>query len=317
MRIAWIGFHQEGIPALRALAENGYQLQAVITLTLQAAAKRSASYDYPALCRQLKLPLHQVADINHPTTIALLQSLDLDLVFVIGWSQILKPETLQTARIGMIGTHASLLPHNRGSAPINWAIIKGEGVTGNTLIWLSPQVDAGAIIDQVPFPITPYDTCDTLYRKVAQTNKTMILKVLPRLLAGDQVGIPQDRGSEAVLPRRRPRDGIIDWGKTNTQIYDFIRALTRPYPGAFSFLAAQRWLIWKAALLPGLGDHHLPPGTIIGPVVSPQPAACGQLVAAGAGFVLLLEIENEEGQALSGPALSDQSWSGKVWSSGE
>jgi methionyl-tRNA formyltransferase len=96
------------------------------------------------------------------------------MVFVIGWTQILRPETLKLATIGMIGAHASLLPHNRGRAPINWALIRGEKQTGNSLIWLAEDVDSGDIIDQTVIPISPYDTCASLYTRVGESNKEMI-----------------------------------------------------------------------------------------------------------------------------------------------
>src|SRR6266571_1441822 len=88
--------------------------------------RRAVAADYTALCRRFHVPLYEVANINDPAARELLRTLALDVVFVIGWSQILAPETLTAARIGMIGAHASLLPRNRGSAPINWALIRGE-----------------------------------------------------------------------------------------------------------------------------------------------------------------------------------------------
>jgi methionyl-tRNA formyltransferase len=95
-------------------------------------------------------------------------------------------------------------------------------------------------------------------------------------------------------------------------VYDFVRALTRPYPGAFGFLDGKQWWIWQAALLPGRGVVATP-GEILGPVVSPVPSACGQLVACGTGTIILLELEDAAGTRLGGTALSDQPWTGKRW----
>src|SRR5437667_9768196 len=104
----------------------------------------------------------------------------------------------------MIGAHASLLPGNRGSAPINWALIRGEHTSGNSLIWLAESVDGGDLIDQTEFPITPYDTCASLYDRFAASNRDMILRVLPRLLPGERPGSPHPPPRGPLLPRRLP-----------------------------------------------------------------------------------------------------------------
>src|ERR1044072_9779228 len=138
MRCAWVGSHREGLPALEALLDAGADVVAAVTLTADAAARPSGVADYEPLCSRFGVPLHQVADINSPAAVTLLRSLDVDVLFVIGWSQILRPAALETARIGVVGAHASMLPKNRGSAPINWALIHGEHETGNSLMWLPP-----------------------------------------------------------------------------------------------------------------------------------------------------------------------------------
>lgn len=313
MRIVWIGFHVEGVDALRALLKEGYQVQGIVTLAAKEVAKRSGAADYPSVAQEFDVPLYPVSNINDEESIRLLERLNADVVFVIGWSQILRPEVLRLARLGMIGAHASLLPHNRGSAPINWAIIHGEKVTGNSLIWLAEGVDSGDVIDQMEFSITPYDTCATLYKKVAATNKEMILRVLPRLAAGERPGRKQEHSDESILPRRRPKDGLIDWNQSSEKVYDFIRALTRPYPGAFSYLRGSKYRIWMASNLPAITIPDVQPGEVIGPVISPTQEACGQLVACQSGALILLEVEEHDGERLSGFSLSDQNWKGEVW----
>jgi methionyl-tRNA formyltransferase len=311
MRFAWVGFHTEGIPALDALLAAGAPIEAVITLTPELAAKRSSSSDYRPTCERFGVPLHFVPDINGPAAQAILRALAPDVAFVIGWHQIVRSETLRLARLGMIGAHASLLPHNRGSAPINWAIIRGESRTGNTLFWLADEVDAGDIIDQTAFPITPYDTCATLYEQVARSNRDMLLRVVPRLLAGERPGKPQPRTDEMVLRRRRPADGLIDWNAPNHAVYDFVRALTRPYPGAFGVIDGTYWYVWNAALPPGFAAGT--PGEILGPVFSPLDEACGLLVSCGTGAIVVLEMESTESGVLRGRALSDGPWNGRHW----
>jgi len=314
MRFGWVGSHMEGLPAFEALLAAGADIAAALTLTAEAAAKRSGAADYEPLCRRGGVPLHRVSDVNSADAIALLRSLDLDVLFVIGWSQILRADALATARLGVVGAHASLLPRNRGSAPINWALIRGERETGNSLLWLADGVDTGAVIDRSAIAITPYDTCATLYERVAVTNRDMLLRLWRRLLNGERPGTPQPADApDAPLPRRRPADGLLDWHGASHRVYDFVRALTRPYPGAFGHLQGERWTVWQAALPPLDAIPIAEPGTCLGPVVSPADDACGQLVACGQGAVTLLEVESENGRVLRGRALGEADWRGLTW----
>jgi methionyl-tRNA formyltransferase len=314
LRIGWIGFHREGLPALESLLAAGIRVEAVLTLAASQLAKRSGACSYDELCQRFNVPLHKIRHVNDPESVALLRNLHLDVAFVIGWSQIVGREALAAVRLGMVGAHAALLPHNRGSAPVNWSILRGESETGNTLIWLGEEVDKGAILDQAAFPITPYDTCATVYDRVAESNRDMIVRFVARLASGERPGRPQPASDEPLLPRRRPADGAIDWKGTSKQVYDFIRALTRPYPGAFSFLDGRQWLVWDAAHLPGNPYAGAEPGCVIGPLVHPYPShACGQIVACGEGAIALLEIESPANEVLRGRALSEQPWTGKIW----
>jgi methionyl-tRNA formyltransferase len=314
MRFAWVGHHLEGLPAFEALLDAGADVVGAVTLTAEAAARRSGTVDFGPLCRSAGVPLHRTSDVNSPETVALLRSLDLDVLFVIGWNQILRAEALGTARVGVVGAHASMLPKNRGSAPINWALSRGEHETGNCLLWLNDGIDTGAIIDSMAIPITPYDTCATLYERVALTNRDMLLRLWCRLLKGQRPGTPQAEWTEPPLPRRRPADGRLDWGDTSTRVYDFVRALTRPYPGAFGRLQGERWTVWQAALPPLDAFPLAEPGACLGAVVSPADDACGQLVACGRGAVTILEAESEDGRVLRGRALSEVDWRGRMWS---
>jgi methionyl-tRNA formyltransferase len=313
VRIGWIGFHEEGLPALRALLEIRAPIVAVLTLEAAARERRSGHADYAPLCAEFGVPLYTVRNINDADALALLTGLHLDLAFVIGWSQIVGSEALRLVRGGMIGAHASLLPRDRGRAPINWALIRGYGVTGNSLIWLAEGVDSGDIIDQTEIRISPFDTCATLYDRVAESNRDMLLRQLPALLAGTRVGRPQAPNSSPPLPARRPADGEIDWSQSARAVYDFVRALTRPYPGAFSSLEGSQFVIWSCAVLPVLGGGAGLPGQVLGPVFSPIEAACGQLVACGHGALVLLEVEDEHGTVISGRALAGQQWERSIW----
>jgi methionyl-tRNA formyltransferase len=313
MRIGWIGSHREGLPALRAVLQAGFEIAGVITLRKEKRAARSGHADYGPICHEYGVPLHEVDSLNTPDSNDLLQRLDWDFAIVLGWNEILHGSTMTRVKRGLVGAHASLLPKDRGSAPINWSLIRGDKRTGNTLIWLAEGVDSGDIIDQRSFDVTPYDTCHSLYEAVAASNRDMLLDLLPRLLAGERPGNPQAAGGEdKILPRRRPSDGKVDWRQSSQRVYDFVRALTRPYPGAFSYLDGECYHIWRASLLPG--DISLAsPGICLGPVFSPTLDACGQQVACGKGSVILLEVSSEATGTLEGRALGERDWQGKGW----
>jgi methionyl-tRNA formyltransferase len=316
LKIGWLGFHQEGQAALRAVLEGGWRLDCLITLREDRLARRSGAVDYAPIAKDADIPLFRIANINDAESLELLAERGLDLLLVIGWSQILRAEALSLLRLGAIGSHASLLPHNRGSAPVNWCLIRGESMTGCTLIWLDPEVDRGDIIAQVPIPCTLYDSCATIYDKVSEANTSMILAFLEEVRHGRFPRRPQGDSGEPVLPRRRPEDGRIDWMQRADRVYDFIRALTRPYPGAFSWLQGDRYRIWSSALLDLELAPSRRPGTVIGACRSPEPKACGQIVACGAKAILLLELESPDGNLLTGAELSEQAWQGMVWHDG-
>jgi methionyl-tRNA formyltransferase len=313
MKIGWIGFHMEGVPAFESVLKNGYNIEALITLNKKEKTKKSGIGNYEEICQKYDVPIYRVSNINSDNSIEILNELSLDIVFVIGWSQIIGKQAMNKVSIGMIGAHASLLPNNKGSAPVNWSIIKGDTKTGNTLIWFDEKVDRGDIIDQREIIITKYDTCNSVYKKVAFTNKDMILEVLPKLLSGDKPGYPQPEIEEDLLPRRRPEDGLINWNQSKEDVYNFIRALTRPYPGAFSILLGEKWYIWEASLIDFDFDIDAEPGEIVGKMVSPNEKACGILVACENGIINLLELENEKGEILNGQELSESKWEGLVF----
>jgi methionyl-tRNA formyltransferase len=313
--VVWIGFHREGELALPALLDGGYQVVGVVTLAEAARSKRSGAVDFRALVQERGVPVFEVVNINDSAAVELLHSLDPDLVLVIGWGQILSREVLGVARIGTVGAHASLLPRNRGSAPVNWAIIRGEPTTGNSLFWLTEGIDEGDLIDQVEITISSFDTCASVYDRVAVANRDMITRLLPQLARGERPGRPQPASDSPILPRRRPCDGGIAWDSTPQDVYNFVRALTKPYPGAFTSMDDQQWTVWACAQLPGdiqCGARPAPPGEILGPVISPVADACGQLVACTDGAIVLLEVEGPNAEVLSGWELSARQWTGKL-----
>lgn len=310
--IAWVGFHEEGLPTLQWLLESERAPCCVVTLTPNSAAHRSGAAPVARVAREQGIPVLEVDSVNSPESVAFLTAHAPDLLLVLGWSQILRDEVLAIPRVGTVGAHASLLPKDRGSAPVNWAIIRGYTESGNTLMWLAPGIDTGDIIAQRSFAIDPWDTCASVYGKVAETNRDMVEELLSHLEAGRKPGTPQPPDSGEPLPRRRPSDGVIDWTKPAKETYDFVRALTRPYPGAFTTLDGRRLTVWAAALPPACESAGATPGTVVGVVHSPAPTAAGVCVSCGEGTLHLLEVE-VDGRTFTGYELIDVLPTGMVF----
>lgn len=306
MRIVWIGFHEEGIKALEGVLSERIKIHALITLNQLKMKERSAStHAYRSICERNGISYYEVDSIKSETAYNLLKNEKPDLVIVLGWSEILPARLLEIPSIGTVGTHAAMLPHNRGSAPVNWAILRGETTGGNTLMWLNEKVDSGKMIEQISFPITIYDTCKTVYDKVSKTNDRMIRNLIARLLTGEKVpGKILPELEEELLPRRKPKDGLICWEQPAKQIYDFVRALTEPYPGAFSYLNGDKWMIWKCSFLSEISLMKRP-GEIIGNIYSTEKYSGGIAVACSSGMICIHEMENEAYGKIGGKEITE------------
>jgi methionyl-tRNA formyltransferase len=299
-----VGFHEEGFLALKYLLEKNYPVTAIFTLNEEASGKRAAVRDFSKLAEKYKVRLVEVSHINDESSVAELKELSPNILFVIGWSQILSKDVLSIASDYTIGAHASLLPKNRGSAPINWSLINGELVTGNTLIELSEEVDAGAVLSQRKFQITLYDSCHTLYQKVAVSNRDMIVDFLMKYHSSNVEKKEQKIAGLPVLPRRRPQDGLINWQQSAKKIYDFIRALTKPYPGAFSYLGGKKVYLWKASYSESSHINGL--GRFSEFYYSFEPELCSVRVECMQGSILIHQIEVEGEGMYFGADLHDR-----------
>lgn len=226
-----------------------------------------------------------------------------DLVLVLGWYQVIPALILPLAPLGFVGIHASLLPRYRGMAPVNWVIINGESETGISMFYLADGVDNGDIISQTRIPISEADTCATLYDKVTAEAIITLREQLPLIAAGRAARIAQDNSLATVMPRRRPEDGLIDWTEPAKKIYDFVRAQTRPYPGAFTYVEGQKLTVWSCSPLEESALEAREPGSI-------RRIKERLFVHCGSGAVELREVG--WGYELKSSAVSADSLVGKV-----
>lgn len=290
-RLAFVGFHREGYDCLEALLADGHRFEAIFTFTPNKVNALSAGVDYGPLAARYGVPLYRCETlVEHAGT---LRALDLDIVFVIGWTEIIPPELLGLVRRGFVGMHASLVPEYRGGSPVNWAILHGETRTGQTMFWLAPRLDKGEIIDQEPVDITLHDTCGTVYDKMGRAGVALLRRNLEALVAGTAPRRSQPDLDRPVWKRRTPADGRLDWNQPSKRVYDFIRAVTHPYPGAFVDLPEGRLWVWEAEWLPDWNVGDAPSGRVVGRAYGFGASPGGIVVACAEGAVLLRRVQLE------------------------
>lgn len=178
------------------------------------------------------------------------QQLAPDFLFSFYYRHMLPAAMLAAARRGAFNMHGSLLPRYRGRAPVNWAVLHGETETGATLHEMVAKPDAGAIVDQCAVPILPDDTAWQVAQKVTVAAEIVLWRSLPGIVAGGYPRRLNDIARGSYFGRRTPEDGRIDWSRPASEIYNLIRAVAPPYPGAFSDVAGRRLVVGEARLLP-------------------------------------------------------------------
>jgi methionyl-tRNA formyltransferase len=262
-RLVFVGAVHEAEPALAVLLDSPAEVASVITVPAEQGPLPAGYVDLAPLAGAHGVPVRRCADINAAGEVEHIRRLAPDLIVVVGWTRLLGPELLAVPRRGCVGFHASLLPRYRGRAPVNWAILRGEDVTGNTMMYLDAGTDTGDVIDQQRVPIGPDDTCATVYAMVADAGAGMLTKHLQALLAGTAPRRPQGAASGGVLRKRTPPMGITDWNRPAAAVHDWIRALTVPYPGAFGFWSGRKVMLWASAA-PGQVASGGRPGEVLG-----------------------------------------------------
>jgi methionyl-tRNA formyltransferase len=245
-RLLFVGAVHEAEPALAALIDSPVEIVEVLTMPLTSGSGPSGYVDLEPLAAAYGIPVRRTTNINAVEEVEHIRQLAPDVLVVVGWTRLLGADVLAIPPRGCIGFHASLLPHFRGRAPVNWAILRGEPETGNTMMYLNVGTDTGDIIDQRRVAIEAADTCATVYARVADAGAMMLRDHLPAILDGTAPRRPQERSNGDLLPKRTPAMGITDWDRPARAVHDWIRALTAPYPGAFAFWAGHKVMLWAS-----------------------------------------------------------------------
>jgi methionyl-tRNA formyltransferase len=296
MRTVWVSDDVMGRDCLRVTAEAGAEIVGIVTLATAATVDRSARWSFTDDARVLGAALVETTDVNSEATLAAVSALEPELIFVVGWYQLVREPFIALASEGVFGMHPTLLPRHRGRAAIPWAILSGLARTGVTLFEIADATaDSGAIVGQIAVDIDPDETATSLFDKVTTAHLDLLREYVPQLLARTAPRISQDPLRASSWPRRRPADGIIDWETRAPYLYDWVRAQTRPYPGAFTYLGQDKVVVWRAR--PVELSEPAPAGTI----VAERPD--GPVVACGEGGLVLEEVETSAGPLVVGARL--------------
>jgi methionyl-tRNA formyltransferase len=255
-RAVVFGYHDVGVRCLKALLARRVDVALVVTHDDRPGEEiwfdsmRRTAEDY-------RIPVIAPDDPNTPEVLDRVREARPDFLFSFYYRSMLGAPLLAVPARGAYNMHGSLLPKYRGRVPVNWAIIEGETETGATLHVMNEKPDNGAIVDQFAVPILPDDTAREVFDKVCVAAELVLWRCLPALLDGSARLVPQDLSRGRYFGGRRPEDGRIPAGIGARRLHDFVRALARPYPGAFADLEAGRLVLWRT--LPD-GAAAAPPG---------------------------------------------------------
>ena len=250
-KIVICGCTEAGFETLEFLLEQNISISYIVSLDDEQAKKWNVSGYYPfnKLSKKYNIPIYypKSYSLKEKEDLDFFQHHSFDLLILGGWQRLIPDDVLSTLKIGGVGVHGSseMLPKGRGRSPVNWSLIEGKNKYILQLFLMTPGIDDGDILDFQTFDINKWDTCRTLYYKISVVQKRKLLELIPKLIKNEFRRIPQT-GEPTFYPKRTPDDGLINWNQTSEKLYDFIRAITKPYPGAFSYLDNKKIKIWKA-----------------------------------------------------------------------
>ena len=271
MKAIVFAYHDIGCVGLEALKFAGYEIQAVFTHS-DAPGENHFYGSVAKAAAEMDVPVFAPEDINHPLWVNRIRELAPDVIFSFYYRTLLSDDILQLPSFGAFNLHGSLLPRYRGRAPVNWVLVNGETQTGVTLHKMVSRADAGDIVAQSVVAIDEEDTALTLHGKCRTAAAALLAQQLPLIRSREITLTRQDESRASYFGCRTAADGLIDWHKSAREINKLIRAVTEPYPGAFTFLGERKVTIWRARVVKDkIGGE---PGAIIS--TSPLVVSCGE-----------------------------------------
>jgi len=278
-KIVVCAYHNVGYRCLAELLRQGAEVALVFTHE-DSPTEEIWFSSVRELAEKHGIP-YMTTDINEPANIARLKDIAPGFIFSFYYRNMIRQEALDIPTLGALNLHGSLLPKYRGRVPVNWAVINGESETGATLHYMVEKPDAGDMVDQEKVPILFTDTALDLFNKVTEAAVKVIGRSWPLLVTGKARRTPMNLAAGSYFGGRKPADGLIDWTMGAVRIYNLIRGVTHPYPGAFTYLDGMKVTIWRAWPIDGSGAP--------GRVVSENPL----LVGTGEGLLEIRSLQIE------------------------
>jgi methionyl-tRNA formyltransferase len=282
-RCVLFAYHEMGRACMEALIAMGAPIAALFTHD-DAPGEEIWWRSCAELARANSIPIHTPERISGDW-VEKIAAMRPAVIYSFYYRNLLPESVLRPAPLGAFNLHGSLLPKYRGRAPVNWMIANGEREAGVTLHHMAARADAGDIVAQRAVEIGDADTALTLYHKIVPLGAALIREFHPLIVAGKAPRREQDLRAGGYFGRRRPEDGRIGWTWPARRIFNLVRAVTHPYPGAFCFAGGRKLFIWTAAIASETGVRG-EPGAIVGAV-----PGGGIEVAAGAGSVSIMRAQ--------------------------
>lgn len=261
MRILFIGCVESSYRLLEGLVKNGKEVVGVVT---KEKSDFNADFaDLTSLCKQTSIPNLCVQNVNDEDSISFMKSINADIAYCFGWSQLVKEEVINLFPMGMVGFHPAALPRNRGRHPLIWALALGLSETASTFFMITAEADEGDIISQESVPIAYEDDARTLYDKVMDTAVEQEIRFTEQLEIGTIHRIKQDQEDSNSWRKRGKADGEIDWRMSSRNIYNLVRSLTIPYVGAHFVYDGQEYKVWRCQEIDAVGYENIEPGKVL------------------------------------------------------
>lgn len=253
-KICMIGCHEAGKDIIEFLLDNNITIEYFVILNLEQAIEHKISgyYDFSSIAQNYNIPIYYPKSFNlkDEEDYNFFNKHKFDLLIQGGWQRLIPEIILDTFSIGAIGVHgsANFLPYGRGRSPLNWSLIEGRKRFIMHLFLMKAGADDGDVFDYEQFDINEFDTIKTLYYKNSIVTKRMLLRSIPNLLNGNIVFWSQS-GIPKYYPKRTSEDGEILWNEWSVDtIYNFIRALSNPYPGAYGYINKEKIILWESQI---------------------------------------------------------------------
>jgi methionyl-tRNA formyltransferase len=287
LKTVFLGYGEIAVACLRAILGDPAVRNA--TVFLHAATRESGVRANEELAA-LAAPHGRPAELTDDTAELRdrVEEAGPDLLISVGWLKKVPGGILSIPRLGSVNLHGALLPKYRGRAPLCRALMNGESAVGVTVHYMTEEIDAGDIILQYRIRVTPQDDAASLFEKVGRISPDLLLRAVRMFEDGAPEGVPQDETLASRYGKLTPDECLIDWSGPAEAIHNMIRALVRPYPGAFTFYRGRKHFVWKSELVDAEGeDRGFGPGLIM------ANDRGGALIQTGRGLIFIGEVEPE------------------------